>query len=285
MNTALKQLSHLLPDKIYLSIKFRMRMGKWIDWKNPTTFNEKLQWLKLYDRKPVYVTIVDKYEVKKYVSTFIGSQYIIPTIGVWDQFDEIDFDRLPDQFVLKCTHDSGGLVICKNKKEFNKTEAKNVLERCLRNNYYWDGREWAYKNVKPRIIAEAYLEDESTRELRDYKFFTFDGKVKLMFVATQRQNAAEDTKFDFFDEKYNHLNIKNGHENATVVPEKPLHFEEMIRLAEVLGKGFPHLRVDFYEVNGQVFFGELTLSHWSGLVPFVPGEWDTTIGNWLKLPK
>lgn len=239
---------------------------KKLNLKAPETYTEKLQWLKLYDRRPEYVKMVDKYEVKKYVADIIGEEYIIPTLGVWDRFEDIDFDALPDQFVLKCTHDSGGLAICKDKSTFDIAAAKEKIEKSLKENYYWHSREWPYKNVNPRIIAEVYMEDETTQELRDYKFFAFDGTVKALFIASERY-AAEETKFDFFDENFNHLPFTNGHPNAKIMPEKPVTFEKMKQLAAKLSAGIPQVRVDFYEVNGKIYFGELTFAHWGGLMP------------------
>lgn len=274
---------HMLSDKAYLKLRFRILMGKKLNLENPQTFNEKLQWLKLYDRKNEYVKMVDKHLVKAYVAEKIGEEYIIPTLGVWDSFEKIDFDSLPEKFVLKCTHDSGGLVICTDKSTFDKEKAKSKIEKCLKTNYYWHGREWAYKNVQPRIIAEQYMEDTQTGELRDYKFFTFNGECKLLFIASERQSK-EETKFDFFDMDFNHLDIRNGHPNAENTPQKPQNFELMKELAQKLSKGISHLRVDFYEVDGRVYFGELTFSHWSGMTKFEPEEWDFTLGSWITLP-
>ena len=285
MNAVLEKITHLIPDELYLRLKFRQRMGKRLDLKNPKTFNEKLQWLKLYDRKPIYSTMVDKYEAKRYVANIIGEEYLIPTLGVWDSFDEIDFNSLPNQFVLKCTHDSGGIVIVKDKAKLDIPVTKKKINAHMKKNYYWHGREWAYKDVKPRIIAEQYMEDEETGELRDYKFFTFGGKVKALFIASDRQKKSEDTKFDFFDENGNHLDIRNGHPNADVPPKIPKNFEEMKRLAEILSKGSIQMRVDFYEINGKTYFGEMTLCHWNGFTPFDPEEWDYTFGSWIELPK
>ncbi len=274
-----------LSDESYLRKRYRAHFGKKLNLANPQTFNEKLQWLKLYDRKPIYTTMVDKYAVKQYVAEQIGEGYIIPTLGVWDRFDDIDFDALPDQFVLKCTHDSGGLVICRDKSKLNKAAAKAKIEKFLKREFFWVHREWPYKNVKPQIIAEQYMEDSKTAELRDYKFFCFDGVVKALFVATERQKAGEEVKFDFFDPNFNRLPIRQGHPNAKFLPEKPEKLDEMIRLAESLSKGIAHVRVDFYEVNGKVYFGELTFSHFAGLVPFEPEEWDYTLGDWIQLPE
>ena len=270
-----------LNDAAYVKLLYWCSIRKKLDLENPKTFNEKLQWLKLYDRKPEYTRMVDKYEAKRYVAEKIGEEYIIPTLGVWDRFEDIDFDSLPDQFVLKCTHDSGGLVIVKDKAKLDKKAAKKKIEKSLRRNYYYCGREWPYQNVKPRIIAEAFMVDESGTDLKDYKFFTFNGKAKMLFVATDR---AVDTRFDFFDMDFRHLPILNGHENATKKIEKPKSFAQMKELAETLSAGMPQIRVDFYDVNGQIYFGEMTFFHWSGFTPFEPEEWDLTLGNWIALP-
>lgn len=277
------RLPRIFTDEQYLKAVFRHIMGKELDLKNPQTFNEKLQWLKLYDRKPEYTQMVDKYEAKRFVASIIGEEYIIPTLAVYNNTSEIDLSSLPEKFVLKCTHDSGSIAICKDKRTFRKDEAFAILEKGLKKNYFWENREWPYKNVKPRIIAETYMEDIGTGELRDYKFFCFGGKVKALFIAKDRQED-EETKFDFFDADFHHLDIRNGHPNASVPPGKPLSFEKMKEMAERLSQGIPHLRVDFYEANGKIYFGELTFSHWSGFTPFEPHEWDITFGSWLKLP-
>lgn len=281
----LLKLTHIIPDALYLKLRYRARFHQKLNLKNPKTFSEKIQWLKLYDRRPEYSMMVDKYEVKKYVADLIGEEYIIPTLNVWDSFDEIDFDTLPDQFVLKCTHDSGGLVICNDKATFDIETAKKKIEASMKAKYYYHGREWSYKNVKPRIIAEEYMEDATTKDLRDYKFFAFNGDVKMLFIATERQEKDSETKFDFFDMEFNHLPFRNGHPNADVPPAKPQNFELMKELASKLSKGIPHVRVDFYEVDGKVYFGELTFCHWSGLMPFEPHEWDEKLGSWLELPQ
>ena len=278
-------MSHILPDALYLKLRYWKVFHKPLNLKNPKTFNEKLQWLKLYDRKPEYTRMVDKYEAKQYVAERIGEEYIIPTLGIWDSFDEIDFDSLPNQFVLKCTHDSGGLVICTDKTKLDLEKARRRITASLQRNYFWANREWPYKNVKPRIIAEAYMQDTVTAELRDYKFFCFNGTAKLLFIATDRQTEGEETKFDFFDMDFNHIDVRNGHPNADVPPAKPVCFDQMRQLAEKLSADIPQLRVDFYEVDGKVYFGELTFFHWTGLVPFEPEQWDHTFGEWIKLPE
>ena len=271
-----------MSDEQYLKIAYWARMGKKLNIDKPQTFSEKLQWMKLHDRNPLYTKMVDKFEVKSLVAEKIGSEYIIPTIGVWDNVDEIDFASLPNQFVLKCTHDSGGLVICKDKSSLNINSAKKALAKCLKHSFYWGMREWPYKNVKPRIIAEQYMEDE-TGELRDFKFFCFNGEVKALFIATDRTKK-EETKFDFFDADFNHLPFTNGHPNAKIPPAKPVCFDEMKSLAAKLSCGIPQVRIDFYEIRGKVYFGEMTFFHWSGFTPFVPEEWDYKFGSWIKLP-
>lgn len=274
-----------MSDDTYLSMLYRIKMGKPLNLAAPQTYNEKIQWLKIYDRRPEYTMMVDKYAVKDYVEGIIGKDHIIPTLGVWDNFDDIDFGKLPNQFVLKCTHDSGGLVIVKDKSKLDIAATRAKINRCLKHNYYWGLREWPYKDMKPRIIAEQYMVDESGTELKDYKFFCFDGKPKAMFIATDRSNPNEETKFDFFDMDFNHLPFTNGHPNANREIKKPEGFEEMKEIAAKLSQGIPHVRVDLYNINGSIYFGELTFSHWSGLVPFVPEEWDYTFGSWIKLPK
>ena len=272
-------------DETFIKMKWNLRMDYPLNLENPHTFNEKLQWLKLYDRKPIYSKMVDKYEAKKYVAGIIGEEYIIPTLGIYDKVEDIDFDALPNQFVLKCTHDSGGLVICRDKSMLDKKGAIKKLKKSLNRTYFWQNREWPYKNVVPRIIAEQYMEDSQCHELRDYKFFCFDGRVGALFIATDRQQKNEETKFDFYDASFNHLDILNGHPNANKKIKKPEKFEQMKFLAEKLSENIPHLRVDFYEVDGNVYFGELTFSHWSGMKPFEPREWDYKFGEMIKLPK
>ena len=282
---AYRGLLNWIPDGMYLKLVYRILLGKELDLDNPQTFNEKLQWLKLHDRNPVYSDLVDKYEVKKIVGKIIGKQYIIPNLGgVYDRFEDIKFDDLPNQFVIKCTHDSGGIVVVRDKAELNIERAKKKIDKALKKNFYYMGREWPYKNVKPRIIVEKYMENRDHSDLKDYKFFAFDGVVKALFVASDRQSS-EETKFDFYDMEFRHLNIINGHPNSTVPISKPETFETMRELAEKISKGIPHCRVDFYEVNGKAYFGEITFSHWSGFVPFEPEEWDRKFGEWIKLPE
>ena len=279
----LVRIAKFFPDELYLKLLFRLRMGYKLNLDNPQTFCEKLQWLKLHNRKPEYTQMVDKYDAKRYVADIIGEEYIIPTIGVWDRVEDIDFDKLPNQFVLKCTHDSGGIVICKDKSQLDIAATKKLLRRGLKKNYYWQNREWPYKNITPRIICEQYMVDESGYELKDYKWFCFDGVAKALFIATDRGVKGEETKFDFYDTEFNHLPFTNGHPNASKEIKKPAGFEQMKQLASQLSKGQPHLRVDFYDINGKIYFGELTFYHWSGTMPFDPMEWDYTFGSWINL--
>ena len=281
----LNHMGHLFSDRCFLQCQYYLHMGKKLDLKHPQTFNEKLQWLKLYDRNPLYTTLVDKYAVKEYVAEKIGLEYIIPTLGVWDSFDDIDFDQLPNQFVLKTTHGGGstGVVVCKDKRGFDIASAKEKLNKSMHANIYDTLREWPYKNVKRRILAEQYIEDKTVGELADYKFFCFDGKVKALFVGTERGSG--DVKFDYYDADYNHLDLIQYHPMSSHPLPKPQHFELMKELAAKLSKGIPHLRVDLYECNGHVDFGELTFYHHGGIVPFHPESWDYTFGSWLKLPQ
>ena len=272
-----------LPDRPYLKLLYYHYFGKALELDNPKTYNEKLQWLKLYNRNPLYTKLVDKYSVKEWVSSCIGSEYVIPTYGVYNSVEEIDFNALPNSFVLKTTHDCGGIVICQNKDELDLDKAKKTLRNALSHSYYRRMREWPYKNVQRKIIAEKYVVNHSTDDLKDYKFFCFDGRVEFLFVASDRQSKSE-TKFDFYDADFNRLNIVNGHPNSANNVDKPQHFELMIALATKLSSGIPHVRVDFYEADGQVYFGEMTFFHYSGLVPFEPEKWDYIFGEKLNLP-
>jgi len=269
-------------DEKYLKRLYKIRMGKKLDLDNPKTYNEKLQWLKLYDRKPIYTKMVDKAEAKKIVAEKIGVEYIIPTLGVYEKWDDIDFDALPDSFVIKCTHDSGGLVIVKDKNNFDKKAAKKIIKRHLKLNFYNSAREWAYKDVKPRIIIEKFIDAGDGKSPADYKFFCFDGKVKALFVATGRPY---NTHFDYFDENYNNLGFTRAAPVSEVAPSKPENFEELKSVAEKLSAGFPHVRVDLYSVGGKIYFGEYTIYPGAGIGAFEPEEWDYKFGEWLKLPE
>lgn len=272
-----------IDDKTYLRIKYFLKMKRILHLKSPRTFNEKLQWLKLYDRNPEYTTMVDKYAVKRYVADKIGEQYIIPTLGVWKKFDDIDFDKLPNQFVLKCTHDSGGLVICRDKSKLDIDAARKKISVSLNSNYYYSGREWPYKNVPPRIIAEQYMEDKQLGELRDYKFFCFNGKAIFLYLS--EGSHTKNQRICYLSLNWKPMNIgRDDYKPFEKLPPNPNNLEEMIRIAEELSQGVPHVRVDFYDVNGQILFGELTFYSGSGFTKFNPESADFEIGKLLDLP-
>ncbi len=274
-----------IPDRLYLQLVYFFKMNKRLHLDNPQTFNEKLQWLKLYNRKPEYTQMVDKYAVKEYVSGIIGNKFVIPTLGVWNRPEDIDWVALPEKFVLKTTHGGGnaGVVICKNKVTFDKQDAVKRLKRSLKQDISTTLREWPYKNVPRRIIAEQYLEDSNNPgDLPDYKFFCFDGEVKALFVGTERGTG--DVKFDYFDSEFYHLDLYQFHPLSGKTIEKPRCFDEMKLIASKLSKGIPMVRVDLYEVNGHVYFGEMTFFHHGGVVPFHPEKWDYEFGSWINLP-
>lgn len=272
-----------LPDKTYLKLLYRFKMGHQLDLENPKTFTEKLQWLKLYNRKPEYTTMVDKYAVKQYVADRIGEEYIIPTLGVWDKFEDIDFSTLPQQFVLKTTHGGGGggVVICWDKSTFDTTKAKKNIEKSMKGDIYRNLREWPYKNVPKRIIAEKFLASEND-DLKDYKFFCFKGKVKFFkvdfgrFVEHHANYYSPEGKLLDFGEL--------GLEPDPSYPiELPSNLPNMVLLAERLSEGNPFLRVDFYNVDGKIYFGELTFFPASGLLPWTTEDADKGIGDFLKI--
>ena len=273
-----------LPDKPYLQLSYHAIMGKKLNLDNPQTFNEKLQWLKLYDRKPEYTMMVDKYKVREYIKEKLGEEYLIPLLGVWDDPDEIDFDALPDQFVLKCNHNSGlGMCICKDKSRLDIPKVRAELRKGLAQDYYLTGREWPYKDVSRKIICEKFMEDTLDGELRDYKFYCFAGKAEAVMINSDR-NADEATKADYFDRDYNWLDFTWGYSHAPVPPRKPEKFDEMIRIAELLSNGLPHARIDLYSCNGQIYFGEITFFDGSGFDAITPVEWDYKLGSMITLP-
>lgn len=282
MKSLLKKISHKLPDSIYLSIKFKTRMGKFPNLKNPETFNEKLQWLKLHDRKPEYSMMVDKYGVKQYITDSIGCDYVIPTIGVWERFEDIDFDKLPEQFVLKCTHDSGGLIICKDKNKLDIEAAKNKVNRSLSKNYYWHAREWPYKNVQPRILAEPFMKDGNNSFLPVYKFMCFNGEPRI--IQTIQNDKQPNESIDYFDTEWNCLELKQNFPNSERPLVKPEKLDEMCELARKLAKGHAFLRVDFYVINGEIKFSEFTFYSDAGFSKFTPESWDKILGQWIDLP-
>lgn len=272
-----------MDDRSFIKWEYFSGMRKFPDLDHPVTYNEKLQWLKLNDIHEEYSLLVDKYEAKEIVRKRIGDEYIIPTLGVYDSFDTIDFDKLPNQFVLKTTHDSGGVVVCPDKTKLDRKAARRKIEKSLRHNYFYEHREYPYKHIKPRIIAEQYMVDESGTELKDYKFFCFDGIPKMLLIVSGR---GDDQRQDFYDMDFNLLPVhRREHPNSGIIRNKPIGYEKMTDLAQQLSMGMPHVRVDLYDVNGEIYFGELTFYSGSGNVPFVPEEWDYKIGEWLTLPK
>ncbi|CAM1373801.1 ATP-grasp fold amidoligase family protein [Tenacibaculum xiamenense] len=275
----------ITPDRWYLSGMYYLIMGQELNLRNPTLFNEKIQWLKLYNFKAEYTQMVDKYEVRKYVSQRIGEKYLVPLVGgPWDSFEDIDFELLPNQFVLKCTHDSGGVVICSDKAKLDKKKARVKLNNSLNRNYYWGGREKPYKGIKPKIIAEKYLGNEEGKELNDYKIMVFNGKAKCCFVCSERFTG-DSLKVTFFDLSWNKLPFERRYPMSASPIEKPQNYELMIELAESLAREIPFNRVDFYEEKGQVYFGEMTFYPGGGMESFNPKEWDEIMGGWLELPK
>lgn len=276
--------SRILADKTYLKIYFKCKMGYKLNLKNPQTFNEKLQWLKLYDRNPEYTKMVDKYEVREYIKEKIGEKYLIPLIGVYDKFDDIDFDELPNQFVIKCNHDSGGLVICKDKGKLNIEETRKKINKSLKRNYYYSGREWPYKNVKPRIIIEKYMEDSNKSDLIDYKLFCFNGIPKIVLVCSERFSSSNMCE-TWFDMNWKLIDMtESGHRVDSTI-SKPKQLKKMVELSKKLSKNIPFIRVDWYEIGDKLYFGELTFYPASGFEKFEPKEWNKKIGDMLSIDK
>jgi len=274
--------SKLFPDKFLLKCKYHYRTGLELNLKSPKTFNEKLQWLKLYDRKLEYMTMVDKYAVKQWVKEKLGEGYAIPTLGVWKSFQEIDFDTLPHAFVLKPTHDSGSIVICKDKASFDRDSAEKRISKSMKRNYYYVSREWPYKSISPKIIAEPFLVDASG-ELRDYKFFCFSGKVKCVKVDFGRFTKHQ---ANYYDRDMNFLPFGEAAYpfQEDFIIEKPDEWDEMVRVAESLSSGTIFLRVDLYNVHGKIYFGETTFYPASGFGEIAPSEWNERLGSWIHLP-
>jgi hypothetical protein len=274
----------LFPDALYLRLMYYFQTGKRLHLKHPKTFNEKLQWLKLHDRKPEYTTMVDKYAVKDYVAKIIGQEYIIPTLGVWDNPEEIAWDDLPSQFVLKTTHGGGskGVIICRNKAELDRNDVIKCLSKAMKNDLYKRYREWPYKNVQPKVLAEEFLSDPESEDgsIRDYKFFCFNGKPIYCGVFSNRLSKMA---VDYFDMEWNHLPFSLKVPSSEIAPAKPQHFETMQLLSSKLATGHPHFRVDFYEVNSKVYFGELTFFSASGFGRFDPVEWDEIWGSLITI--
>lgn len=281
----LGKISFLIPNKPYLQLMYWLNMGKKLDLKNPKTFNEKLQWLKLYNHNPAYTVMVDKVKAKEYVAGIIGEEHIIPTLGVWDDPDDIDFDALPNQFVLKCNHNSGtGMCICRDKSKLDIEKVKAELRKGLKENYFMRWREWPYKNVPRKILAEKFMVDESGTELKDYKIFCFNGEPRYCQVISDRNT---DEKIDFYDMHWKRLvglvGLNDKVHNSEYAIPCPESFEDMKLMASLLAKSIPFSRIDFYEINHQAYFGEITFFPATGFGNFNPREWNVKMGDMITL--
>ena len=284
MNNKIAKVLSLIPDKLYLRMRYFMYTRKWLNLSNPKRFNEKLQWLKLYNRKPEYTVMVDKYLVREYIKEKIGEEYLIPLIGVWDAPEEIDFDALPDKFVIKCNHNSGeGMYICKDKSKMDVEKVKAGLKRGLEQNYYFCDREWPYKNVPRKIVAEQFLDDGSGKSLNDYKVFNFGGEPYIIQVDFDRFEGHKKnlytTDWELCDFSFNYPS------HPEIEIPKPETLDEMLRLSRILSEGTPYMRTDFYSVNGKLYFGEMTFFPASGYGKFTPDEVDIMLGEKITLPK
>ena len=269
-------------DEKYLKYVYKEKTGDALNLDNPKKFTEKLQWLKLFNRNPLYTKLVDKYEVRDYVKKLIGEKYLIPCLGVYDSVNEIDFEQLSNQFVLKTTHDSGTVVICKNKKNFDISKAKKFLSKRLKRKYFYLWRKWSYKDVKPRIIAEKYMEDKTYKGINDYKFYCFNGEPKIMFIISERNI---NPKISFYDMNFNKLDLHQTFPEYHKKIKKPKNFEKMLKFCKILSENFPHVRVDFYECNDQLYFGELTFFDSAGFDKFSPDMYNDILGEWIDLER
>lgn len=279
----LKYSLRFIPDELYVRLYYRLRVKRKLNLKNPRTFNEKLNWLKFNDRNPFYTIVVDKLANREYIKRTIGEEYLIPLLGTWDCFDDIDFRCLPEQFVLKCNHDSGGLVICTDKKKLDKEAARKKIGHSLKCKFYYVGREWQYKNIKPKIICEQLIGDGKVLPA-DYKFMCFNGKPDSVMVCYGRETG--NAKFFFFDMEWK---LKRYNEWGKNAPEhfmlpKPKNFERMIEIAKILSKPYYFARIDLYNINGKIYFGEITLCPNSGFDANLTFETDMLFGKKLRLP-
>lgn len=281
-----KEFLNFIADDIYLKILYSVIMGKKLNLINPITLNEKIQWIKIYDRKTIYKSFVDKIKVREFVQKCIGPNYLTQIIGVYENFDDIDFEQLPEKFVLKCSHDSGSCVICQNKNNFNRKKIRRFINQRLKVDFFWFAREWAYKGLKPKIIVEKYMEDECLHELRDYKFYCFKEIVECVLVCMDRNIGKP--KFYFFDKEWNlkryNIGGKNAPPNFTI--PKPQNLEKMFEIAQTLSlksKAY-FIRVDLYNINGKIYFSELTLYPDSGMDVNRLPETDLYFGSLVKLP-
>lgn len=283
--TFLKKSLSFLPDKTYIKLYYRLRVGRPLNMKNPTTLNEKLQWLKFNYRFPLQSIVSDKLLVRDYVAERIGAEYLIPLLGQWDNYDDVDFDKLPEKFVLKCNHDSGGLVVCTDKSKLNHKEARNRVEKSLKSNFFYIGREYQYRNIKPRIICEQFISDNGKVPM-DYKIYCFNGKPDVILVCKDRFSAnTHRASYLYFDQEWRFQPLNKGDENLTEVDvPKPKNLDRMIEIAKELSKDFLFARIDLYNIDGQIYFGEITLSPNSGFDPDIKYETDLMFGEKLKIP-
>ena len=271
-----------MSDESYVKIKYKTSTGEKLRLNNPRSFNEKLQWLKLYYHVPLYTQLVDKYSVREYVKEKIGEEYLTKCYGIYSRFEDIEFDKLPDKFVIKCTHDCGSVVLCDSKSKLDMRKIGRKLNTSLSHNYYYQSREWPYKNVIPRIIVEEYLEDRLTKDLNDYKFYCFNGVPKVFFISSGRK--AGDLRLNYYDMKFHKLPFECDYPNFERKIEKPKNFEKMIELAAKLSIGIPFVRVDFYNIEGRIVFGEMTFFDSGGAAVFKPKKWNYILGKWIDLP-
>lgn len=291
---ALRIFAKVIPNKLYLSTLLKITTGEKMDWKNPTTYNQKCNWMKLYHRHPLYTELADKILAKQYVESVLGPGYTFPLIATYDRVEDIDFDALPNQFVIKANHNSGGLCICKDKvngvivlgksddqRHLSYDEVRAVLKKSLSKNYYWGGREWPYKNIRRRILVETFMQQPDGSGLNDFKFFCFNGEPKYVWMGTNYTPM----HFDVYSAEWKNQHVEWGYSNAGVDVAPPDGYEQMLEMARKLSKGIPHVRVDFYNIGGKIYVGEFTFYTWAGLCNFKPEEWNRKFGELIDLSK
>jgi hypothetical protein len=268
-------------DRLYLKIFYRLAMGEALNLKNPKTFTQKIQWLKLHNTNPLYSKMVDKFQVRNIITEMLGSEYLIPLLGVWSRFEEIDFSQLPPQFVLKTTHDSGNVIVCKDKETFDFSKARKKLTKALKTNYFFKSREYPYKHAVPRIIAEKYMFDETQEELTDYKFFCFNGKPELLQITA---NKGFEKSANYYDIEFDPLDLSTGSYPLNMELSKPENYSEMLKIAELLSQDIIHVRIDLYSIKSRIYFGEFTFHNSGGIVNFSPPIWNQRLGDMIELP-
>ena len=274
-----------LPDEPYVKLFYYATTGRKLNLRNPVTFEDKQQWLKLHDHNDRYTELADKYAVREHIKNTIGTEYSFPLLGHWDRFDDIDFDILPEQFVLKCNHDSGSVKVIRSKTALTAEEMRKLrkhFDKRIKENFFFAGREFPYKNIEPCIIAEQYMSDDKQEisSLNDYKFFCFHGEPKIVLIVTDR---ATDCRYDFYDMDFNHLDLRYGKGRDDEKIQMPVYFNEMKEISAKLSNGIPFVRIDLYEVNGRVYFGEYTFFDGGGFQWYKPDEWEYKLGSWLKI--